>query len=94
MSDDYVYDALTLIERDDPQWRQHAKCRSSNPSLFILERGEDYKSAIQVCNSCPVKDPCLRFALDNDEVGIWGGTSHKQRRRMKRVAKSSSEVVA
>ena len=94
MSDDYTYEPLPIVERDDPQWRQHAKCKSVSPALFILERGEDHRPAIQVCNSCPVKDPCLRFALDNNEIGIWGGTTHKQRRRMKRVAKLNNELVA
>lgn len=92
MTDDY--ETVQIIERDDPKWRQQAMCKSSDPSLFILERGEDVRPALAVCSTCPVKEPCLRYALDNNEAGVWGGTTGKQRRRMRRVAQSNSELVA
>lgn len=92
MTDDHT--PTIIVERDDPQWRQHARCKSSNPSLFILKRGEDVRPALAVCSVCPVKDPCLRYAIDNNEAGVWGGTTGKQRRRMKRVAKANGELVA
>lgn len=83
-----------IIERDNPEWRKQASCTNLNPSFFIVERGEDVNPALSVCRTCPVKDPCLRYAIDNNEIGIWGGTTGKQRRRMKRVAKDNGELVA
>lgn len=32
---------------------------------------------------CPHLDECLRFALDNKERGIWGGTTEEERRNMR-----------
>lgn len=37
-----------------------------------------------VCNSCPQQDDCLEIALTrNEELGIWGGASEKERRNIK-----------
>ena len=43
---------------------------------------------IQVCCTlCPVQRPCLAFALEHHEVGIWGGTSDLERKRLRRKQK-------
>jgi hypothetical protein len=31
-----------------------------------------------------VRPECLAFAIDNDERGVWGGTSEAERRAMRR----------
>ena len=36
-------------------------------------------SIAQVCDLCPVRDACLKWAMDNDAYGIWAGTSRHQR---------------
>lgn len=76
---------VVIIERDHHDWRKKASCRSLSPTLFILERGQDHRQALKVCRDCVVKNPCLRYALDNNEIGIWGGTTGKERRRMKKL---------
>lgn len=45
-----------------------------------------YAHAKTVCIGCPVKEECLTFALDEciDE-GVWGGTSERERKRMRSV---------
>lgn len=44
--------------------------------------------AKQVCEPCPVKAPCLAFALMNKEPeGVWGGTTLKERKRLIREAR-------
>lgn len=40
------------------------------------------QAAKGVCLTCPVAQDCLEWALANNEAGIWGGTSEKQRRDM------------
>jgi WhiB family redox-sensing transcriptional regulator len=41
--------------------------------------------AIQWCQECPVKAPCLEYALSRGEVhGVWGGTSERERVRLLR----------
>jgi len=39
-----------------------------------------------MCDTCPVKAPCLQWALDhNEQFGIWGGASRVDRQEMKRA---------
>lgn len=40
------------------------------------------KLAKAVCAQCPVKEPCLAFAVKNGEEGIWGGMSFRDRRNL------------
>jgi WhiB family redox-sensing transcriptional regulator len=39
--------------------------------------------AIPICDGCPFIRPCLEYALEHDEYGVWGGTSEKDRRKIK-----------
>lgn len=36
------------------------------------------------CAGCPAREWCLEWALANNEVGIWAGTNHDDRRALKR----------
>jgi len=50
-----------------------------------------------VCETCPVKGPCLQFALaTNQDSGIWGGTTEEDRRKLRRayVARQKAAVTA
>ena len=41
--------------------------------------------AKQVCRECGVRTACLEFALESREkVGVWGGATERERRRMLR----------
>lgn len=72
-------------------WREQAGCRSTDPDLFfpIGSIGTvplEIQAAKAVCDSCPVVDACLRYALEtNQESGVWGGTSEEERRRLRRA---------
>ena len=61
-------------------------CAETDPDRWFPEKGGDQgRSAKAVCARCPVKDPCLIFALNNDEqFGVWGGMSQQERRRLGR----------
>ncbi len=40
-----------------------------------------------VCRGCMVRDERLAYALEDDELlGIWGGTTDRERRVMRRSA--------
>lgn len=68
-----------------PDWTR-ASCRGVIPGLFFPEVGDmaTVAAAKQVCKDCPIREACLRFALDNNEtLGVWGGATAKERRRMK-----------
>jgi WhiB family redox-sensing transcriptional regulator len=68
-----------------------AACRDTAPDLFfpVGSTGlavEQIDAAKAVCDQCPVKGPCLQFALEtNQDSGIWGGTAEDERRRLRRV---------
>lgn len=75
-------------------WRQHAACRHEDPDLFFpigtsgpaLLQTEQAKA---VCRRCPVREPCLEWALETDQtLGVWGGTSETERRALKRRIKA------
>lgn len=78
-------DALIL---DDSQlWRKQAACIDLNSDSFFLA-GDDLEGmrrAQEICATCPVREPCLEFALaSNQSLGIWGGTTPNERRRLRR----------
>ncbi len=67
-----------------PAWITQAACRGMNPDLFFPDRGEDTTQAKAVCAGCSVRAECLEAALMNmDKHGIFGGTSERERRRMR-----------
>ena len=68
-------------------------CHEMGPQytyIWYPSRGNDWRIAKDICDVCPVKKECLQFALDTDEgEGIWGGTSERQRRRMRSERKKN-----
>jgi hypothetical protein len=40
-------------------------------------------NAKKICSTCPYQIVCLEYALKHNEIGIWGGTTENERRRMK-----------
>lgn len=49
------------------------------------ERERQEQAAKQICTVCPLKEQCLEYALENDEdYGVWGGKTEKERRMLKR----------
>lgn len=66
-------------------WQTHARCAEVDPEIFFPERGGSSKAARSVCNVCLVRSQCLEYALNNKEqFGIWGGTSERERRRLRK----------
>jgi WhiB family redox-sensing transcriptional regulator len=73
-----------------------ARCSSPHidPDMFFTEPKEpgyreDVHKAKAVCGPCVYKDECLIWALEKNEIGVWGGTTEHERRRLKRKALSS-----
>lgn len=71
----------------DETWKVRAACRGMDPNLFHPERGDTLtlRAALNVCATCPVKAECLNYGLKSGfRIGIWGGTSERQRRSLPR----------
>lgn len=62
-----------------------AACRQLPADWFHPDRGESTGEARAVCAACPVRPDCLEWAITNGEhFGVWGGTSERERRRIRR----------
>jgi WhiB family redox-sensing transcriptional regulator len=69
----------------DTTWMAEGKCRELPPEVFFPSDGVGVELARRVCADCPVKAPCLEYALYNRiEHGVWGGASERERRRIAR----------
>jgi WhiB family redox-sensing transcriptional regulator len=67
------------------EWQAKARCSEVDPEIFFPERGGSSKAARSVCSMCDVRANCLEYALNNKEqFGIWGGTSERERRRLRK----------
>jgi WhiB family redox-sensing transcriptional regulator len=67
----------------DTSWMARGNCRFEPPSTFFPSDGVGVEVAKRVCESCPAKEQCLEYALENRiDHGVWGGTSERQRRRI------------
>jgi WhiB family redox-sensing transcriptional regulator len=66
------------------RWRELAACRGTDLGLFFPGRGESAGPARQVCAACPVRQPCLEYAISNRiAYGIWGGLTERERRALR-----------
>lgn len=89
MAEDQTRRELARRSWTESNWLVNAKCRALAPNVFHPGRGESEIGAKAVCAGCPVQVHCLRYALNASEhIGIWGGTSERQRR----VLRSASRV--
>ena len=68
-----------------PDWMAEAHC--ANLALeFVPAPQRPNKppsqaelAAIAVCRTCPVREECLDYALEHHELGVWGGTTERER---------------
>jgi WhiB family transcriptional regulator, redox-sensing transcriptional regulator len=65
-------------------WSQRAICAGEDPEIFFPTCGDPGAAARKVCANCPVRLDCLEYAIDADEVGIWGGLDQEERRNLQR----------
>ena len=96
----------TIYERIHPTWIDGAKCRGLPGDLFYSEHqhnNSQVQEARSVClgthpnhpGRCPVLEACLDYAINNGEkYGVWGGTSERERRRIKRQRHRDAAIEA
>jgi WhiB family redox-sensing transcriptional regulator len=63
-------------------------CMSVDPEMFFPEDYEDRgvtERAKSICKSCPLTLDCLEYAMSDASLdGIWGGTTPRERKNMRR----------
>ena len=65
------------------EWMAVGNCAVESPKTFFPSDGVGVEVARRICVDCPVKQPCLEYALANRiDHGVWGGCSERERRRI------------
>ena len=80
----------------DTSWMAIRYCNDQPPSLFFPSAGVGVEVARRICADCPVKEPCLEYALAHRiDHGFWGGCSERERRRIlkRRRQEAGSQVT-
>ena len=78
---------MTQPNADPSYWQAQGRCNDKgvDPNIFFPEKGHSLEPARAICALCDVRVQCLDAAIkDNIEVGIWAGTSEKERRAIRR----------
>lgn len=79
-----------LVDQSHQEWMERGACFRAGPeitSLFFPLKGQSFKEAKAICNNgpCPVRTDCLNYALQHPNlIGIWGGTTGRERIRMRK----------
>ena len=78
-------------QRVDEVWQIRAACRGPQAAVFFPpphferkdERAEREGRAKAICATCPVRKPCLEYALRIREPhGVWGGLNEMERKNL------------
>jgi WhiB family redox-sensing transcriptional regulator len=77
----YEFDLASLTQR--PEWHSQAACRGMQHINFYPVRGENAAPALAICATCTVQDECLAQGVRNNERGVWGGSTARQRRQIR-----------
>jgi WhiB family redox-sensing transcriptional regulator len=68
----------------DDTWMSRAACRGKDRNIFFPGAGRQHAEALAICHGCPVRVECLEYALVTDSSGVWGGTSERERDRIRK----------
>lgn len=71
---------------ESPGWHEDAECAKpihvDKVDKFFANKPSQQYEAKKLCEMCPVKKECARWALDTKQIwGIWGGMGPEQIRR-------------
>lgn len=78
----------------DTTWMATGNCNNHPPAVFFPSDGVGVEVAKQICGTCPVKEPCLEYALrQRVDHGVWGGASERQRRRILKARRQEAAAA-
>jgi WhiB family redox-sensing transcriptional regulator len=78
-------------QRVEDDWQIRSACRGPQAVIFFPPREFERKAdkiqreaqAKEICRTCPVKRPCLDYAIAIKEPhGIWGGLNEAERKNL------------
>lgn len=88
-------DLVAAAFLDRPAWMADAHCTNlavgfvPAPGRANKPPSQAEQAAIAVCRACPVREECLDYALEHGELGMWGGTTERQRAALGNQAHSA-----
>ena len=61
-------------------------CRRK-PDLFFPApgRNDQAEAARHICGGCEFRDPCAAYAITRDVFGVWGKTTERERKEIRRA---------
>lgn len=84
-----------LADVAEMAWADEAVCAQTDPEAFFPEKGGSSRQAKAICRRCEVRRECLSYALEHDiRFGIWGATSERERRTMRRTRSQQRSAAA
>jgi len=80
------------------RWAERALCAQADPDTWYPQRGKGGQARLakKICAACPVRIQCLKYALAGADTwggiatGIWGGTTPRERERIRRNRKAAA----
>lgn len=82
-----------LVPSDYPDFFSEGDppCSTADPEAFYAQDLDGLRTAVYfnesgakaVCKECPYMIRCLEYAVKNNEIGIWGGTTEGERRSIR-----------
>ena len=82
---------MSIQSTSDEVWQLKASCRGPQAAIFFppahFERKDEKEArearAKSICATCPVRRPCLDYAIRIREPhGIWGGLNEVERKQL------------
>lgn len=68
-----------------PKFKNKAACEGTDTDMWFQDRDfSNYRLLRRICNGCPAKRECLDYALYNNVIGFWAGTTMHQRRLLRK----------
>lgn len=71
-------------------WVSRAACVGAPEDWFFSTDATCVRVGKALCSVCPVRAECLEWAVRTDQVGLWGGLTDKERRRLGKQDRRSS----
>lgn len=79
-------------QRRRREWAHEGECVKPQAVNLFQSYMEDNRSSSKaeyfetfrkLCDGCPVKEECLKYAIVHEAAGFWGGTTAKERKRLR-----------